>query len=403
MDVRRIRADFPIYGGDDPPVYLDSACQTLRPRQVIDAVVEYYEKFPVCAGRSLYSMASLVQLKCEEARESFARFLGAKGGEEIVFTKNTTEGINLVLFGQEWSKGDEIVCSDREHNSVLLPLQKLAEGWGVKIKRVQSLPDETFDPERVKEAVTRNTKLVVMCHTSNVTGYTIPAREVSEIAHDVGAQFLLDGAQSVPHVGVDVGKVGADYLSFSVHKMCGPSGVGILYSRSSLLDELDPLIYGGMSVSDTTYETSELLGPPHRFEAGLQNYAGILGAAAALKYVVGVGFEEIQSHERALSRVLAERLADVPKVRPLPPHDSNKRGGIFSFNVEGIDSHDLALRLDASYGIMTRSGYHCCHSWFHSRNINGCARASSYFYNDAADVDAFASAVREIASEQEVI
>jgi len=395
MDVNKIRKDFPTYDGDNPTVFLDSACQTLRPRQVIDAIVQYYEEYPYCAGRSVYGSAMKVEQSCEEARDTIAGFLHANDGGKIVFTKNTTEGLNIVLFGKRWESGDEIICSDREHNSVLLPLLKLSERYGVKIRRASSLPNESFDLERFKEIVNVKTKLVAICHTSNVTGYTLPAKEIAEIAHDHGAELLLDAAQSVPHKKIDVEQIGADYLSLSVHKMCGPSGVGALYGRTQLLEELEPLTFGGMTVSDSTYESMKLLPPPQKFEAGLQDYAGIIGAGAAAKYLQKIGLEEIENHEHILNRILVEKLRDIDGLSILPPENPAEKGGIFSFNIKGHDPHDIALMMDTARGILIRSGHHCCHSWFHSRNIDGCARASLYLYNDREDVNLFADAVRD--------
>lgn len=398
IDTKRVRTDFSIYNKEDPPIFLDSACQTLRPRQVIDAILEYYEEYPVCSGRSLYRMASRVLQSCEEARDRFANFIQARDSKEIVFTKNTTEGINIVLFGKKWNKGDEIVCSDREHNSALIPLIKLAEKQGVKIKRVESQSDDEFDLERLKNLITDETKLVVMCHKSNVTGCTIPAREVAEIAHDHGAELLLDAAQSVPHMKIDVEQIGTDYLSFSAHKMCGPSGMGILYGRSNLLEQLEPIIYGGMTVSDTTYDSVEFVSAPYKFEAGLQNYAGIIGAGAAVKYLQQIGMEEIEEHITSLSKLLADKTRDLENINVLPPSEPTKKIGIFSFNINGYDSHDIANILDLSNNVLIRSGQHCCHSWFHARNINGCARASLYFYNNGQEIDRFIEAIEGLSN-----
>lgn len=401
MNVKKIREDFPFYNGDNRSIFLDSACQTLRPKQVVDAVMEYYEEYPVCAGRSTYRLASKLQQKCEESRDSFAKFVGTEDSRELSFTKNATEGINIVLFGKKWTEGDEIICSDHEHNSVLVPIIKLAERYGVKIKQVKSLPEETLDIEHFKEIISDKTRLVLMCQTSNITGYTMPVRDVAEIAHDAGAELMIDGAQSAPHREINVRDLGVDYFSFSVHKMCGPSGVGILYGRYSLLEKIEPLIYGGMAVNDSTYQSAELLGPPHRFEAGLQNYSGIIGAGAAVKYLQGIGMNEIAEHEASLNARLLDRLRDIDGLQTIAPKNIITKSGILGFNISGYDSHDLAWILDLTHNVMIRSGHHCCHSWFHARGIDGCARSSLYLYNDENDVDVFAGAVRELTSANE--
>jgi cysteine desulfurase/selenocysteine lyase len=399
MDVQKIRKDFPMFCKDDPPVYLDSACQALRPQVVIDAIREYYEKLPVCSSRSVYALSTEVQQRCEEVREKFAHLLGSSDSRELVFIRNTTEGVNIVLFGKEWNPGDEIVCTDHEHNSVHVPLLKLAERKGVKIIRIRSLPDESLDIEHLRSAMSRRTRLVVMCHSSNVTGYTIPAKDVSEIAHDFGAEFMLDAAQSAPHQRIDVSELDIDYLAFSVHKMCGPSGMGILYGKYELLDKLNPLMFGGMTVNDSDLDHAELLGPPQKFEAGLQNYSGIFGAGAAVDYLLRVGFDEIREHEISLIRRLREKIEDLDGLRIISHNDPAVSGGIFSFNIRNIEPHDVAVSLDAEYGIMIRSGYHCCHSWFHSRGISGCGRASVYLYNDERDIDIFATALERLSQE----
>lgn len=393
MDVQEIRKDFPFYCKEDPQTYLDSACQTLRPRAVIDAITEYYKDFSVCSNRSVYSLSTAVQTRCEEVRGAIARFIGSKDSREIVFTKNTTEGINTVLFGKRWERGDEIICTDHEHNSVHVPLLRLAERYGVKILRVRSHEDNSLDIEHLKSLVSSRTRFVIMCHSSNVTGFTIPAREVSKIAHDAGAEFMLDAAQSAPHRKLDVSSLGVDYLAFSIHKMCGPSGMGVLFGRYELLDSLVPLTFGGMTVSDSDIDSASLLDPPQKFEAGLQNYSGIFGSGAAIEYISRIGMNEIEEHEIALSRRLQDRIADIEPLEVISCDEPRARGGIFSFNIRGIDPHEVAILLEAEHGILLRSGYHCCHSWFHARNIDGCARASMYFYNDYQDIDLLAEAL----------
>ena len=399
MDVNRIRRDFAVLAkdfGGKPPVYFDNACQTLRPRQVTEAVSEYYDSFPACAGRSVHKLATEVSLRCDAVRTRVADFFGAESPLEIAFMKNTTEGCNTVILGSSFKNGDEIVTTDYEHNSVHVPILRAAEIHGVRHRIVNSSPDGTFDLEAFKKAMSKRVALVAMCLTSNVTGYTLPAKEVVDVAHSYGAKVLLDAAQYAPSKTLDVRKLGVDYLAASGHKMCGPSGVGMFYCRAELSDHLRPIMYGGHGVTDTKYDSYSLLPAPERFETGLQNYAGIVGTGAAIDYLAEIGMDEIESHERSLNRQMTKSLADVPGVSMLKPVDPDLRGGIFSFNIAGLSAHDVAMIMDNSKNIMMRSGMHCCHPYFHARNMDGCARASMYIYNSAEEVALFTETVKDL-------
>jgi cysteine desulfurase/selenocysteine lyase len=400
MDAAAIRRDFPLLsveGGRKPPIYLDSACQTLRPRCVIDAMREYYESFPACAGRSSHRLATEVSLRCDDVRAEAASFLGAAEPAEVAFLKNATEGLNTVIFGSGLSRGDEVVTTDYEHNSVHVPLLRAAEAFGIRRKMINSSPDGTFDLEAFENALSRKTRLVAMCLTSNVTGYTLPAREVVEIAHSCGAKVLFDAAQSAPSMRLDVGSIGVDYLVASAHKMLGPSGVGIMYAEGESSVGLEPLSYGGHGVTDATLDSFELLPPPERFEAGLQNYSGIIGTGAAIRYLNRIGLDAVAEHEAVLNRRMTRALRGIDGVQLLSPLDPNLRGGILSFNIKETVPHDVAMILDNSRDIMVRAGMHCCHSLFGSRSLDGAVRASLYIYNTADEVDEFAQAVEDIA------
>ena len=400
MDVEQIRKDFPILEkeiGGKLPIYFDSACQTLRPKQVTEAVAEYYDSFPSCAGRSVHKFATEVSLRCDSVRARVADFFGAESPSELAFMKNTTEGLNTVVFGSRLKKGDEIVTTDYEHNSVHVPVLQLAKTLGVRHKIVESSADGTFDLEGFEKAMTKKVRLVVMPVTSNVTGYTLPAKEVVQIAHSYGAKVLLDAAQAAPSMKIDVRKLGVDYMAASAHKMCGPSGVGLLYYRAELAEMVEPLMYGGHGVTDTNRTSFKLLPAPERFETGLQNYSGIVGTGAAIEYLSSIGMDSIREHEVSLNKRMTRALRDVPGVRLILPEDPNLRGGIFSFNIDGLSAHDIAMILDNSRNIMMRSGMHCCHSYFHSRGIDGCARASVYVYNTSSEADVFIEAVKDLA------
>lgn len=402
MDVSKVRADFPVLNtpiGGKIPIYLDSACQTLRPRQVVNAVVEYYERFPSCGGRSVHKMATEVSLRCDDVRTKVARFLNAGDPSEVAFMKNTTEGLNTVIKGCGLRKGDEVVTTDYEHNSVHVPVLEMAERAGIKHRIVPSGDDGVLDLEAFEAVMTPKVKLVALSMTSNVTGYTLPAKDVIRIAHANGAAVLLDAAQTAPSRRIDVSSLDADYLAASAHKMLGPSGVGILYVRSDLQASLKPLMHGGHGVTDTTHTGYSLLPAPERFETGLQDYAGIIGTGAAVDYLSALGMDEVASHETALNKRLTKALSGEEGVTLVGPADPTKRGGILSFNVSGLSPHDVAMILDNSHNIMLRSGMHCCHPFFHARRMDGCVRASAYVYNTPAEADSLADAVSRLASE----
>lgn len=396
MDVEKIRQDFTIL--QKGIVYLDSACMSLKPRQVLDAMMQYYNEFPACAARSSHRLGVAAGRAYEDARKTMAKFIGAKP-KEIIFTRNTTEGVNLVAHSLKLGKGDVVLGTDKEHNSNLLPWQMLA-GNGVKHNIVKSRPDNTFDMEAFKKALSKNVRLVSMVHTSNLDGVTNPAKEIVKAAHDNDSLVLLDGAQSVPHRKIDVHKLGVDFLAFSGHKMLGPTGTGVLYVSKDAVDCLDPFMTGGDTVSYTTYDSHEFLDPPLMFEAGLQDYAGIIGMAAAAKYLQSIGMDEIKRHEVELNRKINEALLSMGCVDIIGPRDASLRGGITTFNVRKLDFHQVALMLDNTANVMVRSGQHCVHSWFNAHGIKGSVRASLYLYNNNEDIEKFVAALKRIAKLQ---
>lgn len=401
MDVNKIRRDFDVLSkeiGGKTPIYFDNACQTLRPRQVVEAMNEYYESFPACAGRSVHKMATEVSLRCDSVRSRAADFFGAESPTEISFVKNTTEGLNTVILGSGLKTGDEIVTTDYEHNSVHVPVLHAVRTLGVRHKIVKSSPDGTLDVDAFHSMMTKKVRLAAVCMTSNVTGYSLPAKEVADIAHAYGAKILFDAAQTAPSMKIDVRALRVDYLAASAHKMCGPSGVGMLYVRAELADRLQPLMFGGHGVTDTNRDSFELLPAPEKYETGLQNYSGIIGTGAAMQYLGGIGMDEIRAHEISLNKKISQALMSVPGISVIGPRDPNFRGGIFSFNVKGLSAHDVAMILDNSKNIMMRSGMHCCHPFFHRLGCDGCARASVYIYNTEGEAKAFSEAVSSLAS-----
>jgi cysteine desulfurase / selenocysteine lyase len=396
MDVNRYRQDFPILQ-NSKITYFDSACQSLRPQSVIEAIVGYYTRSSACSGRSMHRLAANVTQQVDQSRAGVAKFIGAARKEEIIFTRNTTEGINLVANALEFHPGDVILISDKEHNSNLIPWQKLVRTQEVLLKIIPSHPDNTFDLDEFDRILEQGSvRLVALGMTSNLDGVSIPSTEVVKRAHRSGALVLFDAAQSAPHQKLNVKLLDVDFLAFSGHKMLGPSGTGILYSKYKLLEEMQPYMVGGDTVVTSTYENCEFLPPPEKFEAGLQDYAGIIGLGAAVEYLQKVGFDSIQKQEFLLNQAITEGLKDLPGLTLIGPADPALRGGIHSFYIEGIDSHRIALMLDQMAGIMVRSGQHCVHSWFNGHNITGSVRASAYFYNTLDEANLLVENIKKI-------
>jgi cysteine desulfurase/selenocysteine lyase len=400
MDIERIREDFPLYQREikgKPIRYMDSACMSLKPRQVIDAVVEYYESFPACAGRSVHRLSHEVEQSRIDARNTMRKYIGAKKQEEIIFTRNTTEGLNLVTSSLAYDSRDVILTTDREHNSSLVSCQMAARRRNLKHRVVRSNGDNTFNMERFQEALNPQVKLVSFVWSSNLDGYTLPAREIIKAAHDNGSLVLLDAAQTAPHHELNVGKLNVDFLALSGHKMLGPTGTGVLYVKEELYDELNPYIVGGETVEWSTYENQEFLPPPQRYEAGLQNYAGEHGLAAAANYLKSIGLSKIEKHENELTQIIHDGLSQIEGASVVGVQDPNLRGGITSFNIEGVMYHDVAMIMNRNYNIMVRSGQHCVHSWFTANGIEGSARASFYVYNNSEEAHTFIQAAEAIA------
>jgi cysteine desulfurase/selenocysteine lyase len=382
--------DFPILftpDGERAIAYLDSACQSLRPVQVTQAIQRYYEVSQACSGRSMHRLGTSVTNMVDEARIELARFINARCKEEIIFTRNTTEGINLVANALRMRAGDTILISDKEHNSNLIPWQKAAKDRGIIYKIIPSLPDNSFDLDTYERLFDNQVKLVSLAAMSNLDGVAIPAMEIIKIAHDHGALVLLDGAQSVPHSHTDVQALDVDFLAFSGHKMCGPSGTGVLYGKYALLEKMDTFLVGGDTVANSTYESCEFLPPPEKFEAGLQDYAGIIGLGEAARYLEKFGFNKIQQVERELNSAISEGIQSIPGLHLIGPADPALRHGIVTFYLDSIDSHRIALMLDQMASVMVRSGMHCVHSWFNARKLQGSVRASIYFYNTLEDTE----------------
>lgn len=389
-----LRREFPFLARENPPTYLDSACMSLKPRSVIDAVVRYYELTPFCGGRAVYEGSHTVETLVEDARRDLAALLGGDR-PGTVFTKNATEAINLVAHSFPWKKGDVVLTTDREHNSNLVPWQQLA-ARGVRHEVVASANDGTIDLEAWKERLSRgDVKLVAAVHVSNLDGYETPARQLVALGHERGARVLLDGAQAAAHMPVDLARLGADYYAVSVHKMLGPTGVGALLARPDALVLLAPFISGGDTVARTTYDSSEFLDAPAKFEAGLQNYAGLAGVSPAVAMLRGLGMDNVHKHGQRLMLRAARGLEDAPGLR-LVGAPLAARSSIVPFALDEVDPHALAILLEDKHNIAVRSGDHCLHSWFNARDVPGAVRASFHAYSNEKEVDAFVGAVRAL-------
>ena len=394
-----LRTDFPTLSGDDAPVYLDNACMTLRPKQVIEAIRSYYEESPGCGGRSVHRYATTVSRKMMNCRRTLTELFNAENSKEMIFTKNATHSLNQVAKGLTWDKGDVVLTSDREHNSNLVPWLQLEEEIGIDHRVVKSNDDNTFNIENFENACAdagKNLKMVSISHVGNLDGVETPVKEVTKIAKDFGALVCIVAAQSTPHMKVDVKDLGIDFMAFSIHKMMGPSGMGGLWGRYNLLENMRSIQSGGSTVETSHYDSLEWSNPPARFEGGLGNYAGILGTNAAIDYISKIDLDQVHEHEVRLNKVMTSIIKDVEGLNIIGPEDANKRGGICSILLDTIDAHDIAILLDEAAGVMVRSGMHCVHSWFNNKGLNrGSLRASAYLYNTEEEVRLFADTLVE--------
>ncbi len=396
FDVESVRKDFvPLKEGR---IYLDSTATSLTPEPVINKMTEYYHDYRANVGRGIYSSTKRATEEFEKARAEVARLVNCKPSE-LVFVKSSTEGLNLVARGIGLGKGDRIVTTIVEHHSNYVIWLRARDAAGAELKVVRSDRDGLFDLSDFERAINDRTKIVSVTHVSNVLGVRLPLKEIAEIAHAHGALFAVDGAQSVPHMPVDIKELGCDFLAFSGHKMCGPTGIGALYIREDLQEAVEPLSVGGGAIEDVGLDSYRLRGGPSRYEAGTPPIAEAIGMGAAASYLMGIGLDSILSHEERLTELMLRGLAEVPGLTLYGPRDPRLRTGIFSFNVSSIHPHDVAMALDVTAGIMVRSGHHCALPLLRELlNIpDGTVRASVYLYNNEDDVRTFLEALGEIA------
>ena len=394
---RGSRADFPLLA-ENPVIYLDNAATTQRPACVIAAEAEFYQKYNANPLRGLYDLGMAATDRYEEAREAVRDFIHAPTEASVIFTRNSTESLNLVAYSYGLSHlkpGDEILVSIAEHHSNFLPWQMVARQTGATLRYLECDPDGGFSKERLDEGFSDRTRLVAVTHISNVTGRESPVAEIVARAHHAGAVVVLDAAQSAPHRQIDVQKLDVDFLVFSGHKLLGPMGIGVLYGREELLAEMPPFLTGGEMIDSVTREGAVWAELPHKFEAGTVNAAGAWGLHAAIGYILDLGYDEIQRREAALTKQAFDGLRAIPHVTIQGSNRAEEHCGILSFTLDGVHPHDVSSILDAD-GIAVRSGHHCAQPLLKHLGVTSTTRASLAFYNTAEEVEAFLESVASI-------
>ncbi len=397
LDVSAIKKDFPIFDrtvrDGQRLIYLDSGATSQKPNSVIDAESNFYRFNNAAVHRGAHQLAEEATENFENARSIVAEFIGAKS-DEIVFTKSATESINLVAYAltEKIKPGDRIVVSEMEHHANLVPWQQLAKRTGAELAWFEVTPEGRLDLSNIEKVITSNTAIVAITHQSNVLGTINPLEQIVKRAEAVGAEVLLDACQSVPHMSVDVRKLGVDYLAFSGHKALGPTGVGVLWGRN--LESFPPFLFGGSMIENVTMTDATWAPAPKKFEAGVPNMAQAIGLGAALNYLSKVGLNSIHEHEIYLTKALIAGLGDINGINIFGPKEIDLRGGVVSFTLDGIHPHDLGQFLD-SKGIAVRTGHHCAWPLARKFKVQATTRASLYLYNDLSDIDALLSGIHD--------
>lgn len=399
FDAGKVREDFPILKKPVREgkrlVYLDTAATAQKPRQVIEAMDEFYRRHNGNVHRAIHQLSEEATEIYEEAHRAVAGLIHAGSMEEVIFTKNTTESLNLLAYTlvPRLKRGDEIVLTQMEHHSNLVPWQQLAKRQGTPIKFITLTNDYQLNKESIENTITKRTAMVAVTQVSNTLGTVNDVREIAQTAHEHHALCVVDGAQSVPHFSIDVRKLGCDFFAFSGHKMYGPSGIGVLYGRKELLEGMPPFLFGGGMIRSVDWKDSAWNGLPWKFEAGTPPMAEAAGLLAAVKYLQGIGMAAIEKHERTLASYASRTLSALKNITLYGPPKS--RAGVFSFNVEGVHAHDVAAILDAE-GVAIRGGHHCTMPLMSVLGVPGTARASLGIYNTAEDIDALAAGIRKV-------
>jgi cysteine desulfurase/selenocysteine lyase len=400
LNVNRIRADFPILKkkiGGKPLVYLDSAATSQKPSVVIDAIDRYYREYNANVHRGLHRLSEEATVAFEQSREKFASFIGAKTAKEIVFVRNTTEALNLVAFS--WGRanlksGDCILLTEMEHHSNIVPWQMLAKEKGLRLDYVKIRDDGVLDWQSFEELIKESPKILSIAHVSNALGTINPVRQMAREAHKVGATVIVDAAQSVPHMPVDVADLECDFLAASGHKMLAPTGIGVLYGRQNLLESMEPLMGGGEMIKEVHLQDARWNDLPWKFEAGTPNIEGAIGLGAAVDYLSKLGMQNVREHEKDITRYALGGLADVKGLALYGTREIDKRGAAISFNLGDIHAHDLATVLDTQ-GIAIRSGHHCAQPLMERLKVPATSRASFYIYNTKREVDVLVRALEK--------
>lgn len=393
MNFAEIKTDFPIL---NDIIYVDSASTSLTPEPVLNVVSKYYREYNANVGRGVHRLSQVASQKYKDVHRKIADFIGANE-EEVIFTKNTTEAINTVASGLRWKRGDKVVTTLLEHHSNFLPWLRL-KSLGVELDIVKPDKNGKFNVSDFKEVIDDKTRLVAVTHVSNVLGTMTPIEEISAICEKKNVLLLVDGAQSVPHIHVDVRKLGCNFLCFSGHKMLGPTGTGILWMKEDFFDRLEPLNFGGGMIDDVSLNGYELTKGYERFEGGTPNIAGVIGFGRAIDYLKKIGMDKIKDHEAKLTERLLEGLLEIRRVEIYGSLNSKERIGLVSFNIKDLNSHDVALMLDEASDIMVRSGHLCCMPLMKYFGLKeGAVRVSLYLYNTEEEVDTFLETVKEIA------
>lgn len=396
IDFERIRKDFPILDqvvNDEPLVYLDNAATTQKPQQVLDVLADYYQKDNANVHRGVHTLSERATARYEAARQKVADFIQAKSSKEILFTRGTTTSLNWVAqFAREILQPDqEVIISVQEHHSNIIPWQQACQQTGAKLRYV-TLKNGELDMDHLRSLLSSKTKFVSLAHVSNVLGSIAPIGEIAELVHQVGAYLVVDGAQSVPHMAVNVQELDVDFFAFSGHKMLGPTGIGVLYGKEELLNRMSPVEFGGEMI-DFVYEQSatwkEL---PWKFEAGTPNIAGAIGLGAAIDYLTEIGMDAIQAHEAELVDYVFPKLQAIPGLTIYGSQDLSKRTGVIAFNLDDLHPHDVATALDYE-GVAVRAGHHCAQPLLRYLQVPATVRASFYIYNTKADCDKLVEAI----------
>lgn len=393
IDIQKIRADFPILAqeiNEKPLAYLDNAATSQKPKQVIRALTHYYEFDNANVHRGVHTLAARATDAFESARAKVAKFIHAREVTEIIFTRGTTSAINLVVdsYGNaNIEAGDEIVISYLEHHSNLIPWQQLAKRKGAVLKYIELEEDGTISIEQAEKTITEKTKIVALAHVSNVLGTITPIKEIAAIAHKVGAVILVDGAQAVPHMEVNVVDLDADFYAFSGHKMMAPTGIGVLYGKRELLDKMEPTEFGGEMIDFVELYDSTWKELPWKFEAGTPIIGGAIALGAAIDYLAAIGIDTIHAYEQELVSYAIEQMSKLEGITIYGPTDASKRCGLVTFNIEGAHPHDVATILDED-GVAIRAGHHCAQPLMKWLDVSSTARASFYIYNTKEEIDA---------------